>query len=63
MKQQKLKPNNGGDGFVKVTVTNKGVIALDKRGFVTVSGHPMHVSCMNYEHLAKYYLIPEHMQP
>jgi len=63
MKQQTLKANNGGDGTVKVEVTSKGKIALDKRGFVTVSGHPMHVQCMNYEHIQKYYIIPEHMEP
>jgi len=63
MKQQKLKSNNGSDEFVKVEVTNQGKIALDKRGFVPISQHSMHISCINYEHLKKYYIIPKHMQP
>jgi len=53
MKQQKLKSKNSKDG-IKVPV-HKGYIVVNKKGFIPVQGHPLHIEQMNVDYLELYY--------
>ena len=57
MKQVKLKSKNGKDG-IKVPV-NKGYVAVDRKGFISVEGHPLHIQKMNVDYLELYYDLPD----
>jgi hypothetical protein len=63
MKQLKLKANNGSSGSVKVSIASNGKIAMDRKGFVPVSSHPMWMSTIRYEYIEKYYIVPDGLSP